>query len=50
MFFFVFVFARRLTDMGAEDVQRVLTQVFPAFRQARELVSAAHAHSFIFMP
>ena len=50
MFFFVFVFTRRLTDMGAEDVQHSLTQFFSVFRQVEELVSAAHAHGVPIMP
>ena len=50
MCFFVFVFACRLTDMGAKDVHHGLTQASRVFRQMEELVSAAHAHGVPLMP
>ena len=50
MFHLVIVFACRLTDMGAENIQHGLTQISRVFRQVEELVSAAHAHGVTTMP
>ncbi len=59
MFFFIFachlaccyLICCCLTDMGAEDFQYGLTQVFSVFRQVKELVSAAYTHrGTFFMP
>ena len=44
MFRLVIVFACRLTNMTAEDVQHFLTPISRIFRQVEELVSAAYAY------